>query len=1248
VNATSQPGLAALQIPLNGSTLIEASAGTGKTYTLALLYLRLILGHGESAAYSRPLEPGEILVVTFTDAATRELRSRIRRRLSEAAQAFAEASGEAPLACDDPNLAALISTFPPTDLPSLAERLRQAADRMDEAAVSTIHSWCARMLREHAFDSGSHFDLELDNNDKETFRRVVRDYWRTHFQELDVAQATVLRSVWKSPELLEAQLRVLADWHEWLEDIPSPQDQLAPLCAEIEVHRIAWVNWVQEVRDLIDEERRLGHVHGNILRQSSVASALARIEHWATGRATAMNLDEIVWLKLTPAGLESAWKGRTPPAHPAFESMARLEELRVLLELSARQLLMHAARWCAQRMHAERLARGSLGFQDLLSRLDQALSGQQGEPLARAIRTQFPVALVDEFQDTDPIQFRIFDAIYRIENAHPETAILMIGDPKQAIYGFRSADIYTYLRAKRLTHGRHVCLSVNHRSSASMVDAVNQFFRRAEDRPGGAGAFLIGRGTDGIDLAFHPVTAAGQPETWMVDGREAPALTIARVAHEVEQQREKLSLCASVCAQEIAKLLAGGRQGTTGFGQGTAQFRPLNPADIAILVDTGTQAKQIRDALSAHGLRSVFLSERESVLDSLFAADLELCLRACADPADERTVRAALASSVLALDWASLERCVSDETYWEACLQRFLRYSDLWRRHGVLAMLHRLFHEFRIPEQLLAAERERDLTDLLHLAEWLQQTSMTLDGPRALIGHFAEQRSSGLDAQSNPALRRRLESDANLIKVITVHKAKGLEFPVVFLPFAWTCRSVDRKDLIFRWHDELTRQRVSTVADAASIAKADRERLAEDLRKLYVALTRAKYATWLAVAPSPQLPGSALGYLLGVGDAAETHQVWEALDALCAETNVLSLSNPTQSMPGSFEPTPQDHPNWRAPLEAQRSKRALWVVSSYSAIVAKLEAAEGSSRLPESAADETFTELTSTGSNSSPSDLLDDEDDTSRRPAPRQAESETPLTLHHFPRGASHGSFLHGLLQWAGEHGFARCASAADDELCATLDQRCTIAGYARWQATLHGWLKTWLSSSISLDSLSAGFEPITPRLLDRYLVEMEFWIPAHGLNPSRLDEVAKNFCLAGRPRRALSAQSVNGMLRGFIDLVFEHQGRYFVLDYKSNYLGPSPDDYTSDRMAREVITHRYDLQLVIYLYALHRLLKARLGANYDYEKHMGGALYLFVRGIDSASGGLHAERPPEAMMVALDEVFGESLAADPRDTVMA
>ena len=1219
--------LAPLTFPLHGSRLIEASAGTGKTWTIAALYVRLVLGHGGDNAYRRPLLPADILVMTFTRAATRELSGRVRERLVEAAAYFRGQSDAA-----DPYLDALLISYPSeSERHQAAHRLTLAAETMDEAAIFTIDAWCQRMLREHAFDSGSLFDEELVSDEQALFEDAAHDYWRQQVYPLNAGALAPLLDCWPDAAALTQSMRELVKRADLLADADEGarhHESLASLIARVQrtqraqlaVLKEDWIGRADRMEQWIAQQREAAPkcFHGAKMKPETLVKWFDGLRAWVLDEFLVQpDISDTAWRRLTPDGIiDACTKGYVVEVPDDFEAVAVLADALKKIEPLAYALHRHAATAIAQRMAELKRRTHQFGFADMLDRLNAALQGANADALRKRITDQYPVALVDEFQDTAPSQYRIFNLLYRVADNDPERGLFLIGDPKQSIYGFRGADIHSYLAARTATAGRHYQLGTNYRSTAALVDAVNRLFLHAEGGASGAGyaqgAFRF-RTPEGNPLPFDAVDAKGRDETLVGLAGEFQALTVACSAQPDMKADGYRDFFAHHCAEHIVALL---NDAHAGF-QNADGFRRLQPADIAVLVRDRKEAAAIRKALQRRQVASVYLSDQDTVVDSEEAADVLRWLSALANPLDGALARAAFATRTAGLPLAELAQLSSDELAWEARVEQLKALHIVWQRQGVLAMLRRFIHELQLPAALLAQPGgERRLTNLLHLAELLQSASRQLDGEQALIRWLAEQIEGGGAGGDERVLR--LESDAELVKVVTVHKSKGLEYPLVYLPFAVTARKAERRNRsYFEYTDGQGGRRIDLALSDEALAAVERARIEEDLRLLYVALTRARHFLWLGVAAlsarkagENTLHESALGYLLTGGEALPAEALverWQQVRGDCGAIDIRTLESAQQV-------TRLDRVEQRPPLVEREAYAGQferdWSVGSFTSLTRRVSTAAGA-HVPRRALEEK---------------LLEQPD------APAVARTED-APWHRFPRGSVPGNFLHEQLEWMGQEGFA---IVGQENFDTRLGKRIERAGWGNRLDDSVAWLRAIAATELP---------PLGVALCDiaAALPEMEFWFPSERLSSGALDRLCCAHLLDGIARPALPERQLHGMLKGYTDLVFEHQGRYWVLDYKSNALGNGDAAYHRQALAGGMAEHRYDIQGAIYMLALHRLLRSRLGALYDPAQHLGGAIFLFLRGIaHPQTHGCYVLEPDPDLLDGLDRLLDE--AAEPEE----
>ena len=1193
-----------ITLPLNQISLIEASAGTGKTYTIGSLYLRLLLKAGENN-FSRPLNVEEILVVTFTEMATEELKRKIRERITDAIDkltTFSETQDKSAFKNDE-FLTALCDNL---NIFEAIHRLKLAEQNMDLAAIYTIHGFCRRMLMQYAFHSGIHFNLELIKDQSDLLVRFANEFWREHFYPLDFEMADFIANELSSPDyvlsLLESNLgkNLIVDLENQqalsISITEFLQQYLGEYFKDTKALKRFWLESEGKISELITEELNKDYAKGepkSLSRRSYNTSRLAKwidqVNAWANDPRDYV-LNETLMSYFTQSALgEKGEEGASPFIAPIFAELEERASALMSPDLLRRVILYHYRQALQQKLLDYKLNHQEKSFDDLLRLLCEALQGAQGDELAEMIRFQYPFAMIDEFQDTDSQQYAIFSKIYR-DNPEKNTGFIMIGDPKQAIYRFRGADIFTYLKASDEAQSRFE-LTKNYRSEKNLVDGVNALF----DFP--QSPFIY------QNINFTAVDSRDDHLRFYLNGKAEPAYRF----YLTESDKVNKTEMAKICAISIQHWLKSAAENQAVF-QNEDTCKTLQPANIAVLVKNRYEAADVIQELQKLGIASVYLSDQSSVFDSHVAVELLRILKACLNVA-ERPILNAIATALFGLNAADIHQIQQNEADWQRWADSFVQYQQTWQRQGILVMLHQILLEQGISERLLSqATGERDLTDFLHLAEILQQAATLHESEAALLSWFEKQ----IQGEGRQEAQIRLESERQLVKIVSIHKSKGLEYDLVWLPFLAVPSKIPTAGDMNVYY---SKERDETLWDMENrnLNALYEETFAEELRLLYVALTRAKYQMAFALPAQFDKKWNALHYVLSQGEIGkeialsapkDTETLLQAFKEkmrnnveICTKPNleafpVLSINTKNDELKAA-EFTGNIEQDWR--------------ITSFTSIE------QGHRR------QNYFTE--SAGKKHTVFDDAKDYDSQNAIEISSALLNENESNILDLPRGKQVGTALH-------RH-FENCyfSDLANTEEIDKLRQSLQL------DETFTEPLQNWLQQ-ISHTPLSNEIGIALADLANKDCIkEMPFYLAIR----EHFDVDAFNRALKAHhhlPSEPLQFEQIQGMVRGSIDLVFRHNGKYYLVDYKSNFLGSSLADYNQEALKKEMLHSHYDWQYLIYTLALHRYLQSVV-PDYDYARDFGGVFYLFLRGMNGEpQSGVFYDRPSVELITELDGVF--------------
>ena len=1139
-----------LKVPLTGTHLIEASAGTGKTYTLGLLVLRLVL--------ENDFDVRQLAVVTFTEAAAAELADRIGQFLRRARQALLGNNTD-PTA--DPDIAALVDGLcAARGAPLLAQRLDLAELRLDQARITTIHGFCSRLLTEFSFELHAGLGYEHLESEDGLIGEVLAEFWRTHLKPLPAAWQAQVAGL--DPTSLASLLGPLLN-HPGLPVVGEVTDSVAT--------QAAWGAWGALRRKFEADRPQLEQLLFETPTRFGTKAVVGKDPARALREAeAALQNDSFGADELARFGFTRLTKALNQEKRDFAELgvMRAIEEFDrdhlVHLNQQKSSLLVAAWKYLQEHLPARKAQLRLRSPNDLIRGVYDGLAVASPRSL-EAIRSRFRAVFVDEFQDTDPRQYDIFQRLFGPPNPQ---LVVVVGDPKQAIYGFRGGDIEAYLRAANdiEVSNRH-SLATNHRSSARLLEALNLVYEPHLDPfQTASGRYQIGYQRVGPTTSPPPeVTGEGMvlpPLTlWDFDTGKAP----------------RPSVIAARIAYEVQRLKAGARH----------KDRALQNRDFAILVSSHANARKLRRELAKPPFQLLAVTGQSgSVLQSDEASNLKLTLQALVSPSNLGLVRALLLSSLHGWDNLQLEAWNNDSRAVLGTLGQLSRTRLRWEARGVARALDELLHTWGVWTPPSRSEtslgHQRTVTNYRHLLEILHAQDERLGRqPVRTLRCF-------IDLMANPddqAYEQRLEADEGALQIVTMHKAKGLQWPVVFAVDLARDPSPNSKTppLV----EGAEGRQIDFRASASEAAKAyQKAASAQERQRLgYVALTRAEGLLYVVRWKSDKNASSPAQYLFGsvVAPLAGTDR--QPL------IDVAPLTELGPWVPTPLTHSPDPHPGVRT-WDETRHLVPRFMVGSYSGLTRDL----------------------------------------SKHPA-IPPTSSSGSSLPEFPRGKEAGTALHTVLE---KIDFVSPDQARIRSLLASagIEPQYNETGIQLVETVLQTQLIPGRekASPFSLASLSR----------QDHAAEVPFYLTAQygqrdrALTAGRLAEVpgAREAGLELAPNANLS-----GYLNGVIDLVVRHEQRWYLLDWKSNYLGGSPEDYQQAQLDHAMRSNHYLLQAHLYTVAWDRhlrLLASAPGAEpYDYNLHFGGVFYLFLRGVQpSSSSGIWFHKPPQALITALAELL--------------
>ncbi|WP_179993557.1 MULTISPECIES: UvrD-helicase domain-containing protein [unclassified Acinetobacter] len=1225
---------------------IEASAGTGKTYTLSSLMVRIFL---------KDYLPNQVIATTFTRAAAAELKSRIRARLLETQQYIDQclnqsldqrALAEKIAQLQDPLLKHILQKYR-LKLDYASSRLKLVSAQLDELFVGTLDSFSQKLLREFSFESGKIERANITDQASVYTEQLLHDVLREWIQAQPqhVVDYMLLCGRLKSAADYEGLVNTSLNFASAeIQGIDQAQLEVQDLAEALQNLASITMTQIEELKEYYDGEYSFNFSHYvagsdkkklHPLFTVTLPKLIEMLQHNPLEQYFNLHLsdgfNEVLGLYLTAEGKPRSAifnKAKAPCTqdvqdaffdHPVIRKIKAVADAKLQFEsqidLVDTNLKIYLVQRVKQRLPQLLQQKGETTFAQQIRTLAEALHGERGQRFAQFVHTRYPLILVDEFQDTNQDQDDMLSQIWRNPKWYARGCMIMVGDPKQAIYGFRGGDMLTYNNARDdvlKKQGRIYSLRQNHRSVKELVSVVDELFQRQP-------AF-------GEKVIYDPVIAGSRPHPALMDRQQANPAPLRWVTVEHDQD-ESIQI-----ARKIRELLNQGIAGDLYFDHSSGKVA-LQADDIAILSTSHQKLDQAQYELERIGIQ-VNRSSQRSVFTGFLAKDVAAILTAILHPYDEAKVKRALLTRLLGYNLQQLieleQQGLGQFIYDFDCIR------EMWVNKGFLTAWNYCLNLFKIWENLVAKrsfDNERHVVNLRHLTELLSRQSERHQGAYMLYYWYLQQVES--PAKRDWEIERKLSNAAG-VKLMTIHQSKGLEFKVVFLMSADQPPKSDKSALVFATQEEQgIEQRIIAIKhkdiDATAMQQHSERRLAELNRLWYVALTRASYRVYAMLKqPTPAKEGKKEAapksaglnvWRLQAPSSAEIAAAWS-----CDEAPLTQLAAALQlEQVQEIKIEAADFPQRRF---YPRTK------TSFSGLAQHLPAAMRSDTLALASEEQAAA-----------ADEINQEPVETEQEIVQVAQPIAWIKAN-FQRGTQAGSFLHKLFEYIDfqashddifeevKRRFHNDKEFNSDvllvDLIAKLD---TAKGSATVQeadifAHMTEWLKdvlnTPLHDTFQLSALSTA----------HYLSEFPFYL---ALADQRLfiQAIQQLFEDAGHPIQDLNEAATARYLTGSIDLVYFDGQCYHIADYKSNYLGADQRDYEKTNLEHKMTQSSYWLQAALYLVALHRYLSSRL-QNYDIRQHLGGASYLYLRGMQGQAGqGVCHWRPDAEFILQLDQILG-------------
>ncbi|AAO27116.1 exodeoxyribonuclease V beta chain [Buchnera aphidicola str. Bp (Baizongia pistaciae)] len=1167
-------------IPLSGKILIEASAGTGKTFSLTILYIRLLLGITNHVKYKKGLLIKEILVVTFTEHTRAELEIRIKTYIKIFKTACIKKYS------NNYVLSKLLSKI--TDFPKTIDILSKAENSIHELSIYTIHGFCYKILKLNKFNSELMLQNKILKHTYPLYLKISIKFWKYYFAFLSLDITSILLEYFNNPKTLLKEILPLLNKTQLISKLTKTKrknivQEYYILIKKIKLFKQKWANYSH----LIHSEIIKTNVNKRIYTKSNLKRWINNITAWATQKQTKNFFipSELKYFRysfiIKKTTSEKILDDKFFKFIDTFlDSKFSLKEIFIIdASLEIKAMFMQ-----------EKIKNRYFEYDDLIT-FCWNMVNKNNFNISQTILKKYPVALIDEFQDTNNKQYNIFKKIYKKENL-----LILISDPKQAIYSFSGADITSYLQAKSNIKNQYF-LDTNWRSSPKIINSINLLFSRLKN------PFLT------KNITFYPVKSSRINKTtkFEVNGKNQPALRFLLNKNKnisINEYKEWISI---TTAKYISYWISSGIKGNATITISN-KVRTVNFSDIAIIVRNNLEAKTIQLELTKLNIQSLYLTSKNNIFQSKEILEILWILQAILNPNIERLLKRAMSTNIMSKNTKEIISIPNNHSYWIKLSQEFNQYLIFWNNYGILYVIQQLIINYNISNNNnLLHNFSPNIKNILYIGELLEEKSITIKNKFLLINWLKKNITQDFYLTKPKYIKPNYEKN-NYIKIVSIHKSKGLEYPITIIPFATitfnkTVSTVEK--ICFNLNN--------TKIKKQKTLKIEKHKFSEDIRLLYVALTRSIIHCSIGISLAQTITQkkkiqkekskfkiNVLRYIIQSGkNHISTKKLYTELSILKKNKNIEIISEIPNIIKKNFQiPTLNTNSQSLMHYQVSRKFNYNYNFTSYSQLKKNIKPSTMYSTLNTKKLFELNVKK-------------------------KHCFENKILTPHTFPSGKIYGTLLHKILKNISFHKSINSNWLLKKLSEYNLDKRwCLI-------------LKNWMYS-ILYKNLDKNYNLRLSKLDSKnYIKELKFLLPIKKkLTALKLNNIFQTHQCSSLENK-LCFHPIQGILSGSIDLVFLWKTKYFLVDYKSNWIGNSNQSYSQQNIKKIIKKHHYNFQLQLYSLVLHRYLKQHI-KNYSFYNHFGGTYILFIRSINEipSQNGIFYSIPNIEIIKKLEQIF--------------